>query len=173
MAKKQPAKKKKPTKSRPAVRKALRKPARQNPRKGAKVVAKKTSTRASRSAAPSLGSSKPAANVQTTVNSTVSTPHQENGHSLGRPKITADADLDLFFKDDYHARQIFKFLNVQTVKDLERYTANEILRRLSNPIKETVERIRRSLAHHNRCLTGDEEYAVAHKDDAVLAAKGG
>ena len=87
--------------------------------------------------------------------------------SLGRPKVTGEEDLDLFFKEDYHARQIFKFLNVQTLKDLERYSAGEILRRLSNPIKETVERIRRSLAHYNRCLNGDEEYALAHKEDGM------
>ncbi|MBS0267047.1 MAG: hypothetical protein JSS02_34295 [Planctomycetes bacterium] len=166
MAKKKPApKKKQPTPKRTAPRKAARKPVQQNPRKGARVVAKKKPAASAKAAAPPASASRtaPAATKSAT------TP-QDNAPSLGRPKITAEADLDLFFKDDYHARQIFKFLNVQTVKELERYTAGEILRRLSNPIKETVERIRRSLAQHNRCLTGDEEYALGHKDNGAPAS---
>jgi hypothetical protein len=87
----------------------------------------------------------------------------EERPSLGRPKVTGEEDLDLFFKEDYHARQIFKYLGVQTVKELERYSASEILRRLSLPIKETVERVRRLLAQYNRCLHGDETYALEHK----------
>src|SRR5215510_11279093 len=58
--------------------------------------------------------------------------------SLGRPKVTGDEDLDLLFRDDYHARQIFKFLKVETVKQLEQFSPAEILRLLSRPIKETV-----------------------------------
>jgi hypothetical protein len=83
--------------------------------------------------------------------------------SLGRPRVTGEEDLDLFFKEDYHARQIFKFLGVQTVKELERYSSSEILRRLSEPIKKTVERVRHLLAQYNRCLHGDETYALEHK----------
>ncbi|HLJ10785.1 MAG TPA: hypothetical protein VKU82_06330 [Planctomycetaceae bacterium] len=87
----------------------------------------------------------------------------DSGPSLGRPKVTGDEDLDMLFKEDFHARQIFKFLDVATVKQLEQLSAGEILRRLSRPIKETVERIRRSLAERNRCLDGDEEFALEHK----------
>jgi hypothetical protein len=83
--------------------------------------------------------------------------------TLGRPKVTGDEDLDLLFKEDYHARQIFKFLSVSTVKQLEQFSAAEILRRLSRPIKETVERVRRSLAERNRCLEGDEDFALEHR----------
>lgn len=147
MAKKKPAKNKKSAAGRVATKKTARKPVpvrkpvvKQNPRKGARVVPSKKKP--------------PAALAPVEV-----TP------SLGRPKVTGEEDLDMFFKEDYHARQIFKFLNVRTLKDLERYSAGEILRRLSNPIKETVERIRRSLAHHNRCLNGDETYALEHKDE--------
>jgi hypothetical protein len=91
--------------------------------------------------------------------------------SLARSKITGDEDLEQFFKEDQHAKQICRFLNVQTLKDLERYSANEILRRLSNPIKETVERIRRSLAQHQRCLAGDESYVVRQHEIAAKQAK--
>lgn len=154
MAKKKPAKSKKSAAGRAAAKKtarkpvAVRKPVQQNPRKGARVV-------------PSKKQKPPVASTPIEV-----TP------SLGRPKVTGEEDLDMFFKEDYHARQIFKFLNVRTLKDLERYSAGEILRRLSNPIKETVERIRRSLAHHNRCLNGDETYALEHKVEAPKIMRG-
>ncbi|HEY3968542.1 MAG TPA: hypothetical protein VGM05_28595 [Planctomycetaceae bacterium] len=153
MAKKKPAKNKKSAAGRAAAKKpvrkpvAVRKPVKQNPRQGARVVPRKK---------------KPP----------VASAPIEAAPSLGRPKVTGEEDLDLFFKEDYHARQIFKFLNVRTLKDLERYSAGEILRRLSNPIKETVERIRRSLAHHNRCLNGDETYALEHKEEAAKILKG-
>jgi hypothetical protein len=150
MAKKKPAKSKKPIAGRKAGgktgratgRKAGRRPVQKNPRRGARVVAPKKKP----PAAP---------------------PVQEARPSLGRPKVTGDEDLDLFFKEDYHARQIFKFLGVQTVKELERYSSSEILRRLSIPIKETVERVRRLLAQYNRCLHGDESFAMEHKAPAA------
>jgi spore cortex formation protein SpoVR/YcgB (stage V sporulation) len=111
--------KKKPAKSKKAA--AGRKAAKKNPRKGARVVIAKK-----RRLLPA--------------------PAVESSPTLGRPKVTGEEDLDLLFKEDYHARQIFKFLNVSTVKQLEQFSAAEILRRLSRPIKETVERVRRSLA---------------------------
>ncbi|MGE5191492.1 MAG: hypothetical protein ACM3U2_03250 [Deltaproteobacteria bacterium] len=117
---------------------AVRKRAKTNPRKGARAAVRR---KAPRAAAPSANSAP----------------------SLGRPKVTGEEDLDMLFREDFHARQIFKFLNVATVKQLEQFSAGEILRRLSRPIKETVERIRRSLAERNRCLAGDEEFAVEHK----------
>ncbi len=144
MAKKKPAKSKKAA----AGRKVARKPVRQNPRKGARVVPRKKK--------------KPSA-AAVPVNS---------APSLGRPKVTGEEDLDMFFKEDFHARQIFKFLNVHTLKDLERYSSGEILRRLANPIKETVERIRRSLAQFNRCLNGDEEFALEHKEEVARMLRG-
>jgi hypothetical protein len=128
--------KKKPAKSRKTA--AGRKPVKKNPRKGARVPVRKKKTAAPR-------------------------PAVEAAPTLGRPKVTGDEDLDMLFKEDYHARQIFVFLRVKTLKELERFSAGEILRRLSNPIKETVERIRRSLAERNRCLNGDEEFALDHK----------
>jgi hypothetical protein len=130
--------KKKPVKIRkkPPIRKKQ-----QNPRKGARVAPRKKKPSAVR---PPLAPAPP---------------------TLGRPKVTGEELLYMLFKEDYHARQIFEFLRVEKLKELEMYSAGEILRRLSHPIKETVERIRRSLAEHNRYLAGDEEFARAHKKE--------
>lgn len=131
--------KKKPVKNRkkPPARKAQ-----QNPRKGARVAPRKKKPVAPRPA-----------------------PAAAAAPSLGRPKVTGEELLYMLFKEDYHARQIFEFLRVEKLKELEMYSSAEILRRLSHPIKETVERIRRSLAEHNRYLAGDEEFARAHKKE--------
>lgn len=86
--------------------------------------------------------------------------------SLGRPKVVGDEKLYLLFKDDYHARQIFEFLRVETVKELEQFTPQEIVDRLSAPLVITVQRIRRFLATQNRALAGDQEFAAQHKASA-------
>ena len=83
--------------------------------------------------------------------------------SLGRPKVTAEEKLYMLFKDDYHARQIFEFLRVETVGELEQYAPEQIVDRLSAPIVMTVQRIRRQLASLNRSLAGDEAFAAEHK----------
>ncbi|MSR56323.1 MAG: hypothetical protein EXS05_01450 [Planctomycetaceae bacterium] len=83
--------------------------------------------------------------------------------TLGRPKVTNEELLYLLFKEDYHARQVFEFLRVNTVKDLEQYSAAEIIKRLSQPVRNTVERIRATLAGYNRCLADDLEYALERK----------
>jgi hypothetical protein len=92
----------------------------------------------------------------------VKRPVRKEPLSLGRPKVTAEEKLYLLFKDDYHARQIFEFLRTETVRDLEQFSPGEIVGRLSAPIRETVDRIRRKLAEKNRCLRDDQVYAVAH-----------
>ena len=79
---------------------------------------------------------------------------------LPRPTITGEEKLFLLFKEDYHARQIFDFLRVETVHDLEQFTADEIFKRLTRPMAESVERIRRRLADKNRYLSGDEDYML-------------
>src|SRR5215510_785964 len=83
--------------------------------------------------------------------------------SLGRPKVTAEEKLFMLFHEDYEARQVFQFLRAETVADLERFSPQEIIRRLSRPIRETVDRIRTKLADRNRCLLDDEDFAVEHK----------
>jgi hypothetical protein len=49
------------------------------------------------------------------------------------------------------------------VGELEQHTPQDIIHRLSRPIRETVDRIRKKLAERNRCLAGDESFAVEHK----------
>jgi hypothetical protein len=90
--------------------------------------------------------------------------------SLGRPVVTAEELLYMLFKDDYHARQIFEFLRVETVGELEHYSPQEIVNRLSRPVVESVDRIRRTLAEKNRCLAGDIDFALQHK--AARTAEG-
>jgi hypothetical protein len=83
--------------------------------------------------------------------------------SLGRPTVTGEELLYMLFKEDFHARQIFEFLRVQTVKELEQFSPKEIIDRLSQPVRQSVDRIRRTLAERNRSLAGDEEFALKHK----------
>ena len=85
--------------------------------------------------------------------------------SLGRPKVTAEEKLYMLFKEDYHARQIFEFLRVETVGELEHYSPEQIVDRLSAPIVITVQRIRRQLASLNRSLAGDQAFAAEHKQN--------
>ena len=80
--------------------------------------------------------------------------------SLGRPLVTQEEKLYMLFKDDFHARQIFEFLRVQTVKELEQYSPSQIVRIISKPITNTVERIRQRLAELKRSLREDENYAA-------------
>jgi hypothetical protein len=77
---------------------------------------------------------------------------------VGRPKIPGDADLDLVFKEDYEARQCFKFLGVHSVWELERIGPDELLDILAQPVKRLVDRIRQKLAQNNRFLAGDRDF---------------
>jgi hypothetical protein len=92
-----------------------------------------------------------------------SKPAKREPVSLGRPKITGDELVYMLFREDYHVRQICEFLRVETVKELEQYSPQEIVQRLSRPIAESVDRIRRTLAERNRCLAGDQEFALRCK----------
>ena len=85
--------------------------------------------------------------------------------SLGRPLVTNEEKLYMLFKEDYHARQIFEFLRVETVKDLEQFSPEQIVRLLSKPIRTTVDRIRQKLAEKNRHLLEDVEYAAEWKKE--------
>ncbi len=84
--------------------------------------------------------------------------------SLGRPLVTQEEKLYLLFKDDYHARQIFEFLRVETVKELEQFSPSQIVRILSKPISTTVERIRQRLAEMKRSLREDAEFAAEFRE---------
>ncbi len=82
------------------------------------------------------------------------------GVSLGRPLVTQEEKLYMLFKDDYHARQIFEFLRVFTVKELEEFSPQQIVRRVSKPVFDTVDRIREKLAGMKRSLRDDEAFAA-------------
>ena len=82
--------------------------------------------------------------------------------SLGRPLVTQEEKLYMLFHDDYHSRQVFEFLRVQTVKELEQFSPQQIIHILSKPIRTTVERIRQRLAKFKRSLRDDEQYAVEY-----------
>jgi hypothetical protein len=79
---------------------------------------------------------------------------------LGRPKVTADARLDVLFQKDYQAREVFAFLRVETIRELEEHAPREIIEQMTHPLVQTVDRIRKALALNNRSLARDEKFAV-------------
>lgn len=88
---------------------------------------------------------------------------KSQGGLLGRARVSGTAELDQHFLKDYEARQVFAFLGVKTLKELESHTPQEIIERLTAPMVQTVNRIRKSLAMQNRCLEGDQKFAVEFK----------
>ena len=85
--------------------------------------------------------------------------------ALGRPRVAGTAELDLMFRNDREAREICEFLGVKTLKELEVLSPDEIVDRLTAPVVRTVGRIRKALAMNNRCLAGDQKFAVAFKKE--------
>ncbi len=83
--------------------------------------------------------------------------------SLGRPLVTAEEKLYLLFREDYEARQVFEFLRVESVGDLVKLSAEEVVRVLTAPLRRTINRIRQRLAEKNRSLQGDEAYTREHQ----------
>lgn len=86
--------------------------------------------------------------------------------AIGRALVTQDEKLYMLFHEDFHARQIFEFLRAETVKDLEQFSPQQIVKLLSQPIQATVQRIRRKLAEKNRHLADDAAFVVEHKKRA-------
>lgn len=80
--------------------------------------------------------------------------------SLGRPMVTQEEKLYMLFHDDYQCRQVFEFLRVETVKELEQFTPHQIVHLMSRPIRLTVDRIRQRLAQFQRSLKDDEQFAA-------------
>ena len=78
---------------------------------------------------------------------------------FGRVRVPVDARLDLVFQKDYQAREVFDFLKVQSIRELEQFGPDEILDRLTGPMQQTVLRIRKTLALVNRHLAKDEKFA--------------
>ncbi len=128
-----------------------------------KTAKKKASTKkaAARTPKKKAGKKKAAKSTKSTRKKTAPRKKKKTAApKLGRPKITGDEKLYMLFKDDYHARQIFEFLRVSTVRELEVHTPADIVKQLSKPIRQTVDRIRQALAQRNRCLSGDEDFAA-------------
>ena len=134
---------KKPSVKKPASKKLVRKPARK------KTTATKPATRKN-----TVKKAKAAKKSRTTKTS------RPTDRSLGRAKIPGSTRLDMLLKHDYEAQQVFGFLKVNTVKELEVHSPKEILDVLTAPVVRTVDKIRKSLAINNRCLTGDERFAI-------------
>jgi hypothetical protein len=121
----------------------------------AKKKAAKTAKPAAKKKAAKAAAKKPAVKKKTAAKSAA--------EALGRPKVTADEKLYWLFHDDFHARQVFEFLRVETVRELEEYSPQEIVRRLTQPVRDTVEKIRKALAEKNRHLKGDLPIALEYQ----------
>jgi hypothetical protein len=91
---------------------------------------------------------------------------KKSAPALGRPKVTGEEQLFMLFHEDFHSRQIFDFLRVHTVKELEQYSPQQIVKLLSKPITDTVNRIRRKLAEKNRHLQDDIDFAIEFQAQA-------
>lgn len=144
MAKKKTVRRKAPARKKPAVRK--KKPA----------AAKK----------PARKSAKPRQ-----ASKTVKKPKRSGGIDLGRARVSGTAELDQHFLKDYEARQVFTFLGVKTLKELEQYSPQDIIDLLTAPMVTTVNRIRKALAMQNRCLAKDQKFAVSFKKQMQAALK--
>ena len=83
---------------------------------------------------------------------------------LGRSRIPVDAPLDVVFQNDTQAREAFVFLGVHTIRELEQFNPDDLVMRLTSPAKQTVGRIRKILAMNNRCLEGDESFALEFQE---------
>lgn len=83
--------------------------------------------------------------------------------SLGRPLVTQEEKLYMLFHDDYQCRQVFEFLRVETVKELEEFSPQQIVHLMSRPIRMTVDRIRQRLAQFKRSLKDDEQFAAGFR----------
>jgi len=107
---------------------------------------KKPSSKAAKKPATKKAAKKPA-------------PRRKKSSGFGRVRVPVDARLDLVFQKDYQAREIFDFLKVQSIRELEQFAPDEILERLTGPMQQTVLRIRKTLALVNRHLARDEKFA--------------
>lgn len=86
------------------------------------------------------------------------------GRKLGRSRIPQEAPLAVIFQNDLQAQEAFTLLGIQTVRELEEFDPDELVRRLSSPAKQTVGRIRKMLALNNRCLSTDEAFALEFQE---------
>jgi hypothetical protein len=121
---------------------------------------KKRSAKHPRLAKKSAARKKPVAKAAKKSARTAKKPAPRKSSGFGRVRVPVDARLDLVFQKDYQAREIFDFLKVQTIRELEQFAPHEILDRLTGPMQQTVLRIRKTLALVNRHLVRDEKFAA-------------
>ena len=89
---------------------------------------------------------------------------------LGRPLVTQEEKLYMLFHDDYQCRQVFEFLRVETVKELEQFSPHQIVHMMSRPIRLTIDRIRQRLAQYKRALKDDEQFAADFRTETKAAS---
>ena len=155
MARKQPARKKSAT-----AKTAKKKSGRSSAKRTKKVVKKRKSAAKATAKRKTAVKRKPKKSVSRTKRATKKA---AAARALGRPRVAGTAELELMFRNDLEAREIFEFLGVKTLKELETLSPDEIVERLTAPMMKTVGRIRKALALNNRCLSGDQKFAVAFK----------
>ena len=52
--------------------------------------------------------------------------HKNRNHRWGVSLVTQEEKLYMLFHDDYQSRQVFEFLRVETVKELEQFSQQQI-----------------------------------------------
>src|SRR3984957_12191220 len=92
-------------------------------------------------------------------------PRRKKSSGFGRVRVPVDARLDLVFQKDYQAREIFDFLKVQSIRELEQFAPDEIIERLTGPMMQRVLPIRKTLPRVNRHLARDEKFAKAFLEE--------
>jgi hypothetical protein len=123
-------------------------------------TAKKSSAKLPRPAKKSAAPKKSAGKTAKKSVRVAKKPARRKSSGFGRVRVPVDARLDIVFQKDYQAREIFDFLKVQTIRELEGFAPQEILDRLTGPMQQTVLRIRKTLALVNRHLARDEKFAA-------------
>lgn len=157
MSKKKPAAK--PAKKTAAKKVPLKKAARKKvaSRKTPAVVVKKA--KKSSSPAKTVQQPLPSANRKA-PGALPASPPEKPEVSLGRPLVTQEEKLYMLFHEDYLARQVFEFLRVETIKELEQFSQQQIIHMMTKPLRTTVDRIRQRLAQFKRSLKDDEQFAA-------------
>jgi hypothetical protein len=145
------------------VQRSATRPAKSAARKTAKPKAKVQRSAAGKKPVK-RATTKRTAPVSAAAGKSSAAPAEAADAALGRVLGSQDEKLYLLFKEDFHARQIFEFLRAETVRDLEQFSPQEIVKLLSQPIHATVRRIRQKLAERNRHLAGDESFVIEYKE---------
>lgn len=141
--------------------KAVKKPAKATKKKPVvkKAAVKKT---AARTSSPEKKPASKATRKKGVRRATMTTGirTKKSGKKIGRSRIPADAPLTVVFEKVDDALDAFKYLELNTFRELEEFTPDELVKRLTSPAIQTVGRIRKYLAINNRHLAEDESFAI-------------